>query len=1287
MLNLPPQTPMKVGAAQKGALEALRDVLDRRAAIYLDLADAPDYGAYVEREPPRDDEEVLTEPLLAELIERVLGFPADAYFPQLGKSGLKPDFTPMDLIAHPFVLDAKSSRQRLADHERQIRTYITQRHLDFGILFNLREARVYRRGAHGHDPSLSFALEPLWRLARDEAQPGPEVETFARFVERFAYREIGLADKIDAIREAPSWDERGRGEELRVDVDLLVEQLRRHSRQLAEDANSQPEALADHLKLNPGFEEKLLAELGAIAQDIAPRTDEKSLPDSIDGYRSGTDFQQRIWRQYALRVAQLTLARILLYRAWEDASFIREQLYDGGFRDVYDEMGEKAREVLRSAFAAGAQRYRWLFERQTTYDWYTPGETELVDVLYSFTQFPLDRLDADVLGGLYESYVDEIDRDRLGQFYTPREVVRFMLDRAKFAGADEVMRIEGDDRLPVKTFDFASGSGGFDVEIARRVIDDSGSLQGDAGLQLDALAAIASGIHAIEISPFPYYLTEINLLLQVSRVLGALGHEGRDVPPFVLGVVHEDALKAKPTATASLEGLDPEQRADHALLRADERFGLSDTLDPDKQAAFSRIREGGFDLVVGNPPYVAEANNKPLFERLRQIDAWKDVYRGKSDYLYYFLYMAAELLGPGGRLCVIVPAAWMNAGNADWLREKLASTLRLDELFLFGSYRLFAPTEDARHRRRRAPTPTVESAILLATKAEAPKGHKLRVVALEDEVEAARALADDVEAKTPDRQALLDEMAERAGGRQGRKGGIHVHDLKQAELGAGPWPVKHSEGDLANRVVVDLEAKLVAGYCVPMGNSWTTVAGIETGADAFTPRIRQRLERQFPKALRQILSAGAEPGEPILQLSAGAEKQLPWSENKTLLAHSPEARAILYGAVDEDDYTNLVWLRAEDDPPSPVLATLERWRPILESRAGNLEAPTKPWWATHRARDKHQLRRPKVIGVHRTDRGRFAVDRDGRWQCGKSGAMVVHRSDTSDGPINLLCGYLNSELIDLWYSLRGRTPRDVWRDYEPKPMGAIPYRHVDLSVKPGGKLVGRLKKALASDDAAMASKLAGEIGSRLRAKGDEGFAADAPEAVEAARALEAIVRAIADNRRALLPLRKRFPELSRIVKDPWSSESATADVGEFVAALPKKERISVRVDPELTCSIETDGVLGHVNLDDSLVFTYRRHPVARVDGPRAKLMLLGEEVGDRHRLTPDDLLAIEVPKDVGAFRVEVEAATAEVGELLERGRVLVEAAERLVCALYAAPSDLEDEVVAHAVARAKAAAD
>src|SRR5262249_5630004 len=153
--------------------------------------------------------------------------------------------------------------------------------------------------------------------------------------------------------------------------------------------------------------------------------------------------------------------------SWEDAGFVEDCLYDGGFEQVYERMGRNLQRVLDEAFQRGRARYRWLFGEDNNYDWFRPRDEALADVLYALVPFPLARLGADVLGGLYESYVDEIDRDRLGQFYTPRAVVRFMLDRAGFAGPEGVFRIEGDERHERTIFDFASGSGGFLVEAAR----------------------------------------------------------------------------------------------------------------------------------------------------------------------------------------------------------------------------------------------------------------------------------------------------------------------------------------------------------------------------------------------------------------------------------------------------------------------------------------------------------------------------------------------------------------------------------------------------------------------------------------------------------------------------------------------------------------------------------------------------------------------------------------------------------------------------------------------------
>ncbi len=164
---------MSLDTNARQLLKRLQSVLDAKRRLYRELNGGRDLGAYLSRPATREDEELLTEPVLVDLLERVLGFPKDGYFPQLGRSGSKPDLTPLDLVAHRFVLDAKSSTQDLTGHEAQIRRYIDQRQLDYGVLFNLRELRTYRRGQQGHDPDLSFHLLPLWQVARGESLTDP----------------------------------------------------------------------------------------------------------------------------------------------------------------------------------------------------------------------------------------------------------------------------------------------------------------------------------------------------------------------------------------------------------------------------------------------------------------------------------------------------------------------------------------------------------------------------------------------------------------------------------------------------------------------------------------------------------------------------------------------------------------------------------------------------------------------------------------------------------------------------------------------------------------------------------------------------------------------------------------------------------------------------------------------------------------------------------------------------------------------------------------------------------
>jgi hypothetical protein len=1186
-----------------GEIASLARVLDQYEGRYRELRRVGTFGDYLRAPAHGADEETLTEPLLASILEEVLGYGKGDYFPQLGKSGLKPDFTPTDLVTHPFVFDAKGTAESLNAHVAQIRRYADQRQLRSGVLFNGRHMRVYPRGASAYDRTVSFDLLPLWEASRGERLPvGEDVEAFKRFVQRFSRRTLSTADKIDQIRNAEPWTERL--DDAVVDVEFLVDQLRRLAGDLVSDAGVRWDELDAYLSLDDSRSERLLDELRQIALDIEPGVDLASLPGSVRAWSAGGAVADRVWRQYLLRVAYLALTRIMLYRAWEDVGFVDDVLYDGGFDDAYEKLGENVREVLRRAFLLGSDRYRTLFSSESTYEWYRPGEDVLVEVLYRLGAIPLGKLDQDALGALYVSYVDEIDRDRLGQFFTPRDVVRFMLDRVGFVG-ENALPAEGDDRVPLRVLDFATGSGGFLVEAARRVIDDAGVGVDDRKGLGEALRAVSTGLYGAEISPFPYYLTEINLLLQVSRLLGRMRVAGMTAPPFVLGVVRADTLASK---SVPPDRLDVDTK--HAELVPHDIYDVL-PLEPEKAGKWRELRKDAtFDLVVGNPPYVAEANNRPLFEHFRAIEAWNGIYRGKTDYLYYFLLLAVEKLKPGGRLCVITPAGWMNAGTADFLRERLAAELTLDELFLFGSYRVFAADQGP------APTPTVESAILLATKGPAPKGHKLRVVALEDEAAVAGVSKSD----------LLDEMARRFAGRQGRRGGIHVHDVRQQDLRSEyPWPVKHRDRDLPAVVAMTLDAALAAetSSVEPLEVAWKPFMGIQTCADAYTTK----LQRGLPADVRDELARrGATTGQGIYALPPGAEDRVPWTAQPGSLVMSPEPEAILYGAVDAARYVNLVRLTRSNPPPTEVLREIEVWKPVLERRAEIARNARRQWWETGWPRDDGDIKSPKVIALHRTDRGRFALDEEGTWSPSGRMCVIIGRNDAA--PVAYLCGLLNSELIDLWYGVRGRVPRDVWRDYEPKPLKAVPYH---------------------------------------RPNGD-------PRADEIAD----LVREIAANRRALLPHRGVVPELGRNVKHPWRDGPVAVDRPALVAELPKRDTVSVRLDPALDMVGVPSGRARRESRD-VLAFRRGRDETGRIVGDADRLDLLAEIVGNA---VIEDVSAILLPKDLAALDQAVEGRAASVSSLLQQGRSLVERVERLVCGLYGLSDELTDEVVEHAVKRA-----
>ena len=87
----------------------------------------------------------------------------------------------------------------------------------------------------------------------------------------------------------------------------------------------------------------------------------------------------------------------------------------------------------------------------------------------------------------------------------------------------------------------------------------------------------------------------------------------------------------------------------------------------DWQAAFPEVfAQGGFDVVVGNPPYIRQellAPFKPCWEQRFKV------FHGVADIYVYFFEQGVEVLRPGGRLAFITSGSWVRANFGAPLRK------------------------------------------------------------------------------------------------------------------------------------------------------------------------------------------------------------------------------------------------------------------------------------------------------------------------------------------------------------------------------------------------------------------------------------------------------------------------------------------------------------------------------------------------------------------------------------------------------------------------------------------
>lgn len=115
----------------------------------------------------------------------------------------------------------------------------------------------------------------------------------------------------------------------------------------------------------------------------------------------------------------------------------------------------------------------------------------------------------------------------------------------------------------------------------------------------------------------------------------------------------------------------------------DWRLDFPEILNP---TLISNKEKIGFDIVIGNPPYIKEFTNKTAFDGLRN----SPYYQGKMDLWYLFACKFIDLIKSQiGILTFIATNNWVTNSGASKFRNKVTCDAKILQLIDFGNYKIF----------------------------------------------------------------------------------------------------------------------------------------------------------------------------------------------------------------------------------------------------------------------------------------------------------------------------------------------------------------------------------------------------------------------------------------------------------------------------------------------------------------------------------------------------------------------------------------------------------------------
>lgn len=323
------------------------------------------------------------------------------------------------------------------------------------------------------------------------------------------------------------------------------------------------------------------------------------------------------------------------------------------FRDKYDSklFGEDNRDLHESDRIDLSDR---TLERVIS-NMYKPTGGQ---VSYDFSQ-----IDSDILGSIYEQYLAYVlaqtpkrmkleggiaHRKEQGIYYTPTPIVEFILKNTlgRFFSTRSVAEVGR-----VRVLDPACGSGSFLIKafdllngflqktsdaLAQTQLDPTGNLPFTARAQI-----LRNNIFGVDLDARAVEISQLNLLMKIAE-------RGNRLPVLQRNIQCGNSL------------------VEDSKIAGDSAFAWNDRFP-------NVMKEKGFDVIIGNPPYF----NVKADSELKRLADYPLLSKGVVNIAALFVKRSVDLLRPGGYLGLIIPKSFAYVDSWQPLRKFLANNCKV----------------------------------------------------------------------------------------------------------------------------------------------------------------------------------------------------------------------------------------------------------------------------------------------------------------------------------------------------------------------------------------------------------------------------------------------------------------------------------------------------------------------------------------------------------------------------------------------------------------------------------